>query len=154
LTVNIAGGGTIHKDPDRGTFGYLEQVSLSANADTGWTFAYWSGDASGTDNPLIFTMDGNTSITANFTQIEYTLTVIVDPLNAGSVTVDPAQPPYHYGDTTTLTAYANTGWTFAGWEGDVISVVNPLTVMIQANTSITARFALVLYKLFLPMVIR
>jgi fibronectin type 3 domain-containing protein len=41
-------------------------VELTATADSGYGFANWSGDAIGTSNPVLVTMDGDKSITANF----------------------------------------------------------------------------------------
>ena len=59
-------GGTT--DPAPGTYFYYvnseETVTASANFD--YTFNGWSGDASGTTNPLEVTLDSNKSITADF----------------------------------------------------------------------------------------
>ena len=40
-------------------------VQLTAVPNTGYVFSSWSGDASGTSNPVSVTMDGNKSVTAN-----------------------------------------------------------------------------------------
>ncbi|MEN6579996.1 MAG: hypothetical protein ABFD05_05115 [Anaerolineaceae bacterium] len=138
LTVNIEGGGTVIKDPDRSTFGYLEQVSLTASADTGWIFSGWSGDVESTDNQLTITMEANTSITANFIQIEYTLTIT--PVGSGTVTVEPLQATYHYGDVVTLTPEPDPGWSFDSWGGDATGTDDPLSYTILGDTSITATF--------------
>jgi uncharacterized repeat protein (TIGR02543 family) len=138
LTMTIEGGGTVIKDPDRSTFGYLEQVSLSATADTGWTFTGWSGDVESTDNPLSITMEANTSITANFIQIEYTLTIT--PIGSGTVTIEPMQATYHYNDVVTLTPAPDSGWSFDSWGGDAAGTDDPLSYTILGDTSITATF--------------
>ncbi len=41
-------------------------VTLTAHPASGYTFSYWSGDASGTANPLAVTMDRDKHIIANF----------------------------------------------------------------------------------------
>jgi hypothetical protein len=41
-------------------------VQLIATPNTGYVFSSWSGDASGSINPLVVTMDANKIITANF----------------------------------------------------------------------------------------
>ncbi len=52
--------------PWSGSFDYGASVTLEAIPDECWEFSSWSGDASGTDNPVIITMDANKSITAEF----------------------------------------------------------------------------------------
>ena len=69
LTVNIAppGTGSVTKNPDKASYGYGEMVLLAATTNPGFTFTNWSGDASGSTNPVTLTMDGNKIVTANFT---------------------------------------------------------------------------------------
>ncbi len=43
-------------------------VQMTANPATGYNFAEWTGDASGTSNPTTVTMTSNRSVTANFTE--------------------------------------------------------------------------------------
>jgi len=59
-------GGTI--DPAPGTYNYYinSEETVTASANSGYTFSGWSGDASGTTNPIDVTLDSNKSITANF----------------------------------------------------------------------------------------
>jgi len=66
LSVNIAGQGSVTKDPDQSEYFYGEQVLLTASADPGWFFSGWSGDVAGNLNPLIFTVIGETNIDAVF----------------------------------------------------------------------------------------
>ncbi len=138
LTITPIGSGTVAVDPVQATYHYGDVVTLTPTADPGWTFTGWSGNATGSDNPLTYTIVGNTSITATFTQDEYTLTVT--PIGSGTVAVDPVQATYHYGDIVTLTPSADPGWTFIGWSGNATGSDNPLTYTIVGNTSITATF--------------
>ncbi|HOG58734.1 MAG TPA: choice-of-anchor Q domain-containing protein [Anaerolineaceae bacterium] len=140
LTVDYNGSGTATKNPEKPEYLWGESVTLTANANPGWTFSSWGGDVTGTDNPLTLTIQGDTSITANFTQLEYTLNVGVHPSDTGSVSVEPLQTTYHYGDDVTLTATADPGWTFSGWTGAVTGTDNPLSITIEGNTIITANF--------------
>jgi uncharacterized repeat protein (TIGR02543 family) len=51
--------------------GYFEEgvvANISATASTGYIFSNWSGDATGSSNPLSISMDADKSITANFSQ--------------------------------------------------------------------------------------
>ncbi len=68
LTINTVGNGTVVKNPDQGTYQSGTNVELTATPNSGWVFSGWSGDASGSTNPLSVTMDGNKTVTATFTQ--------------------------------------------------------------------------------------
>ncbi len=147
LTVNTAGAfgtGTVTKNPDQATYHYGDVVQLTAVPGTGETFASWSGDLSGSTNPDSVTINGNKSVTANFDYIEYTLTVntagAVFGDGTGTVTKNPDQATYHYGDVVQLTAVPGTGETFASWSGDLSGSTNPDSVTINGNKSVTATF--------------
>jgi len=66
LNVTTSGSGTVAKSPDQASYPSLSTVTLTATASSGWHFASWSGDASGSANPLTVTMDGNKNIAATF----------------------------------------------------------------------------------------
>jgi len=140
VTVDPENSGTVSLDPDQDTYHYGDVVTLTATPELGWSFANWTGDATGTANPVSVTITKNTSVTAHFTQNEYTLTVTVDPENSGTVSLDPQQATYHYGDVVTLTATPAPGWSFSNWTGDATGTTNPVEVTITKNTSVTAHF--------------
>ena len=151
LIVEIVGSGAVAKNPEQLKYPLSQVVNLTATANPGWTFSSWGGDANGTTNPLSVTMSRHKSITANFTQDAYTLTVTA--IGSGSVIVDPVKTTYHYGDLVTLTATVNSDWTFTGWGGDATGTTNPLTMNIQGNTNVIANFTSI-YKLYLPLIVR
>lgn len=68
LTINIVGSGSVAKDPDKVKYPPGTVVTLTAIADPGWTFSYWSGDLSGSANPETITMDSAKTVTATFTE--------------------------------------------------------------------------------------
>ncbi len=124
LTLN-ATNGSIAKDPDSTSYHYGTTVSLTATPATGYHFTGWSGDASGTSNPVVVTMDQSKSVTANFAINQYALNVTYD--GNGSVVKTPDQALYDHGTDVSLEATAAAGWTFAGWSGDASGSANPLT---------------------------
>jgi len=69
LIIAAGSGGTT--DPSPGTYTYDEgtEVAIRAIPNSGYTFSGWSGDASGTTNPITITMDSDKSITASFTAV-------------------------------------------------------------------------------------
>jgi hypothetical protein len=56
--------GTVGKSPDQATYLSGATVSLTAMPATGRSFGNWSGDASGSANPLSVTMDAAQTTTA------------------------------------------------------------------------------------------
>jgi len=66
LTITAGTGGTTDPTPGSYSYDYGTQVSVTALPSTGYQFSGWSGDASGTTNPVTITMDSGKSITASF----------------------------------------------------------------------------------------
>lgn len=74
LTTGVTppGSGSVGRSPANssgcptGQYTLNAAVQLTATAGSGNTFANWSGDASGTGNPVNVTMSANKSVTANF----------------------------------------------------------------------------------------
>jgi uncharacterized repeat protein (TIGR02543 family) len=139
LTTNTVGSGSVGKSPNQATYTWGTNVTLTASASVGWSFAGWSGDASGTANPITVNMTGNMSVAATFTQNVYTLTVTLD--GSGSVSLN-STGPYHYGDAVLLTASGSAGWTFYYWTVDLSGPDNPATLVMTGNFSVTAHFVL------------
>lgn len=58
----------------------------------------------------------------------------------GVVAVDPLETNYTYGTSVTLAASPNAGYHFTGWTGGATGLANPLTVIMNSNRTITAKF--------------
>ena len=145
FTLNInASNGFVTKNPNLSAYDSSSAVQLTAIPATGYHFTSWSGDVSGTTNPVTVTMDANKNITANFAINTYALTI-----NAtnGTVTQNPNQAVYDSNATVQLTATPSTNYHFTGWSGDLISSANPVTVTMNAKKTITANFAIDTYTL-------
>ncbi len=140
-----AENGDISRSPDKTQFDSAMVVQLNALAYTGYHFTGWSGDASGMDNPLTITMDRNKTITATFAINTYTLTL--DTVGSGSVVTTPEQAVYDTGSTVSVEAIPARGYHFTGWSGDASGIENPLSIVMSANQTITANFALNTYSL-------
>ncbi|MDQ1256092.1 MAG: eukaryotic-like serine/threonine-protein kinase, partial [Candidatus Hydrogenedentes bacterium] len=69
----------------------------------------------------------------------YTLSVVLDGRGVGSVELNPGGGQYAAGTVVTLTATAADGSHFEGW-GDALGNANPVTVTVNANTTVTAEF--------------
>jgi uncharacterized repeat protein (TIGR02543 family) len=144
LTIDIEGEGSVSMVPSELIPNAGYQALLTAVPDAGWEFDSWSGDITSTDNPLNLDVQDDTAITANFSSGEYVLTVISDH---GSVTIDPDQATYQYGDVVTLSATPDPGWEFANWSGDVSGTDNPIQITITDDMTVTATYVEVEYTL-------
>ena len=67
LTVLLNGHGRVNPIPRANAYALNQAVTLTAVPDAGQSFLNWSGDASGSQNPLLLTMTAGKVITANFT---------------------------------------------------------------------------------------
>jgi PKD repeat protein len=72
-------------------------------------------------------------------QHQYTLSTSVSPSNGGTIT--PASGIYDGGSEVTLAAIPESGWSFVEWSGDAAGTTNPLTITMDSDKSITARFS-------------
>ena len=141
LTVIIDGNGTVIKNPDQTTYTYGTIVELTANPDSGWSFSHWSSDLSGSNNPKYITMDSDKTVTAHFTEDQYTLTVIID--GNGTVIKNPDQTTYTYGTIVELTANPDSGWSFSHWSSDLSGSNNPEYITMDSDKTVTAHFTYV-----------
>ena len=66
LTISVEGGGTTIPSPGTHRYRSGETVQVKAIADDNYEFSGWSGDVSGTTNPVEITMDSARSIKAAF----------------------------------------------------------------------------------------
>jgi uncharacterized repeat protein (TIGR02543 family) len=137
-TVDPSTGGSVSAVPS-GPYHYGDIVTLTGTANPGYSFNYWSGDASGSSSVTMVMIDGDKTVTAHFTQNIYTLTITADPVTGGSIAADPS-PPYHYDDVVTLIATANEGYSFDSWSGDASGSSLVITVTMNGNKTVTAHF--------------
>jgi hypothetical protein len=120
-----------------------ETITLTANPGTCYRLDNWAGTNSPSSN--ILTMpDSNTTVTANYAPISYTLTTSVNPPGSGTIGVSSnSNCPggmYSEGTSVQLTAIPATGWSFFNWTGGLTGSVNPGSVIIHGDTSVTANF--------------
>jgi hypothetical protein len=112
-------------------------VTVTAVPNATYAFSGWSGDASGTTNPITITLDSSKSVIANFVRNS---SLAISAGTGG--TTDPVPGTYYYpkGTNVTVTAVPNATYTFSGWSGDVSGTVNPITMVLNSNKSVMANF--------------
>jgi uncharacterized repeat protein (TIGR02543 family) len=142
ITLTSANG-TVAASPNQIFYDSNTAVQLTATPANGYTFSGWSGDATGSTNPLSLTMNGNKYITAIFTIQTLTQYSITLTSTNGMVVKNPSQALYDSNSIVQLTATPNTGYTFTGWSGDVTGSTNPVSMTMNANKNISANFTLI-----------
>ncbi len=147
LTVSSTEGGSV-TSPGEGTFTYDEAtaVNLAAEADEGYHFVNWTGDAGDIANvgdaTTTITVESDCSITANFVAAYY---LTSSSTEGGSVTV-PGEGTFRYGEgaVVNLVATPDDGYQFLNWTGEVDDVANvndaTTSITISRDCSITANF--------------
>jgi hypothetical protein len=142
LSNIVIGSGSAVRIPAAGLYPYGTAVRLTAVPQAGNYFALWGNAASGTNNPLTFTVtNANPTVTAVFALLpanQHALTVLADGF--GQVSTSPAGNRFTADTSVTLTAAPDAGQQFLGWSGDAGGTQNPLTVVMNASKVITAQF--------------
>lgn len=123
LQLNRVGNGKVTPNP-AGPYVNGQSVTLTATPDTGWTFTGWSGDLTGSVNPITFNITKATVVTANFAAPCYTLTLThtgsgSDPVATPANSPNCASGQYSAGAALTLSASPAAGWQVSGWSGTI-----------------------------------
>ncbi len=147
LSVSTSGSGSVAKDPNQPTYQDMDVVTITANPSTGWSFDHWGGDLSGSTNPETITMESDKSVTAYFTEDQYTLTVSME--GNGNVSNNPDLATYTYGTVVELTANPDFGWEFDHWEGAISSTNNPDNVTMNGRRTVTCNFTQITHNIAL-----
>lgn len=129
---NVTGGGTYNQG---------QSCTVSATANSGYTFVNWTenGTQVSTNANYTFTVTGNRNLVAHFTAQSYVITAIADPTAGGVVT---GSGGYNYGETCTLTATPNTGYSFQRWtkNGSQVSTNPTYSFTVTESATYTAHF--------------
>ena len=135
LTLAPTAGGSIDASPPGGSYPAGTVVTLTASPD--YAFERWGGALSGTTNPRTITMNGPRTVTASFEPF-YSLTLA--PTAGGSIDASPPGGSYFAGTVVTLSAVPSAGFAFGGWGATLSGAVNPATLEVTGNASVTASF--------------
>lgn len=143
LSLTSSSGGSTSPAPGSYFYPANASVQITATPNAKHRFTGWTGDASGTANPLTIVMNANKSIQANFERNASTLTVAAG--SGGTTTPAPGSYDYAINASVQVTAVPNANWAFTGWTGDATGTANPLTVVMSTDKSLTANFQRIIY---------
>ena len=138
---NPSAGGTTSGN---GTYQSGQSRTVTASANNGYTFSNWTenGSTVSTNTSYTFTLSGNRTLVANFTQnaVNYTISTSSNPSAGGTTS---GNGTYQSGQSRTVTASANNGYTFSNWteNGSTVSTNTSYTFTLSGNRTIVANFA-------------
>ena len=140
-SADPSNGGTVS---GAGTYNHGQSCTLSATAAEGYTFTNWTenGNQVSTNANYTFTVTGNRTLVANFAvqaPNTFTINVSANPGAGGTVT---GGGSYNQGSSCTVTASANTGYTFLRWteNGTQVSTNANYTFTVTGNRTLVANF--------------
>lgn len=104
LQTSVVGSGTISAAPPGPYYFPNTVVVLTATAALGWAFDHWTGDVTGSQNPVSLTMNWSYGVQAVFLQVDFPPSITQQPMSqvgycGKSVTFDVAatgNPPPGY----------------------------------------------------------
>lgn len=143
LSTAVVGSGTVAVSPTPTFYPYGSNVRLTALPASGAYLALWGNAASGTNNPLTFSVtNANPTLTAVFASLAggSLRSLAVQPTGAGSVQRSPYANTYTNGARVTLTAVPEPGQQFLGWTGAASGTSNPLVVTLDSSKVVGATF--------------
>ena len=136
-TVIPVGSGTTTGD---GSFAIGANATVTATAGVGFAFLNWSDNGAivSTNSSYMLAMNVNHSLIANFVPT-YTIGTSAQPLAGGTTTGDGT---VNEGDSVTVTATANAGYTFTNWTegGLVVSALASFTFDAASDRDLVANF--------------
>ncbi len=145
VSVVTEGNGIVTLDPPGGIYDPATTVTLTAIPDLGWEFEMWSGIIvfPPDKNPATITVNDNMTVTAKFKNLKPQVTLTIDSVGLGQVSVDPVpgdDETYDQGSTVSLTATPAANWEFVEWLGDITGTDNPVDVVLDSNMTVIASF--------------
>ena len=138
VSANPSSGGTVSGG---GTYQQGQSCTVTALANTGYTFLRWTENGSqvSTNANYTFTVSGNRTLVAQFQAQNYTISVSANPSNGGMVS---GGGSYNYGQSCTVVASANSGYEFTNWTegGSVVSNNASYSFTVSGNRTLVANF--------------
>jgi len=154
ITMSVVSGGTLSHNLPANVATMGTEVTLIATPDEGYQFdGDWTVQNTSASSPVTvennkFTMPaGNVTVTGYFSYITYTVSAVVSPANAGSVT---GTGSFNHGAEVQLTANPATGYVFVNWtnaQGAVVCTTATYNFNVTSDSALTANFALKEYTI-------
>ncbi|MBR5725663.1 MAG: choice-of-anchor J domain-containing protein, partial [Muribaculaceae bacterium] len=130
VAANPAAGGNVR---GAGSYAAGTEITVRAAANTNYNFVNWTenGTTVSTSAEYTFTVTADRDLVANFVRT-YEITATANPTAGGSATVS-GTGTFAEGSEVTLTATANTGYTFINWTLNGVQVSDQATYTFNAT---------------------
>ncbi|MEA2054657.1 MAG: PKD domain-containing protein, partial [Candidatus Thermoplasmatota archaeon] len=160
ISVSPSGSGSIILDPSGGKYNEGTMVTATASPASSYEFDHWGESISGYSRQIHITMNSDKNIIAYFVFTQppppptrYTLTVNVEPSNAGNVTLSPSGGTYDEGTEVTAFANANEGYEFSHWSGAAGGINSTVEILMNSDKTVTAHFTAIIQPNMLPSIV-
>jgi len=151
LTITTTSGGTTKPLPGKYSYSAGTQVEVLAIPDTNNLFDHWKldGKNAGTINPIKVLMNSNHTLQAIFKLLTHNLTITTTA--GGTTNPKPGNYTHANGTVVSVTAIPDASYVFDHWErdGSNIGSKNPIDIIMDANHTVLAVFALRKYTLII-----
>ena len=147
-TINLEheGQGEVAKSPDKQTYNYGDELTLTATPSEGWRFDRWlkNGGYFCSESQVVVEVNDNATYRAVFEEIQY-YSLTANVIGNGTIQINPQEDIYEEQTVVTLTADPDSGWRFDHWEGDLTGNTNPKQITMNSDKNITAVFVEIQY---------
>lgn len=140
INPSVIGEGTMTVSPDQDDYQKGDDITIEATPADGYAFVRWSGNVTGTENPLTFSILRNSTVRAHFEPATTTYVLEIGSAEGGEILADPAEGPYDAGTTVQLTPVPASGYRFLHWTGAAGGPSAPLSLTMDEDKSIAAVF--------------
>ena len=138
VTASPENGGEVSGE---GVYYVGNSVTITATTNTGWHFVHWTENDTevSTDSIYAFTIQEDHDFAAHFELNQYTISVSGNIGGVGELTGDGV---YNYGETCTVSAVANEGFTFVCWtrDGNTVTAEPSFSFTVTENRTYMAVF--------------
>ena len=131
-----------------GSFTYGETCTLTATPNSGYAFVNWTknGTVVSSNATYSFSVTDNGDYVAHFDVARYTITLLAQPAEGGSVF---GAGTYEFGHVVTLRAIANEGYEFVNWtrDGGVVSSSANYPIVVREDAEYVANFRSIVFEI-------
>ena len=118
-------------------------VTFTANPKEGYTFTNWVNTQTNqtyTNNPLTISIDGNTTLVANFERSAYNINVEISGQGEVQKTLVGGGTDFVHGSNIELTAVPSENQSFFYWNNDPTDTENPKRLVLESDQNLQAKF--------------